>query len=90
MIDLNKAVSIAKDKAMEVFQTSGPWRLEEVEREVYNKRDVWALTLSFPREVHHMNDLAKMWGDPLQYKRFYIDVASGDVLAIKIRELARG
>ena len=65
-----------------------PSSLEEIERESYKDRDVWSITLSFPRDVNLMSSMARLSMDPLQYKRFLIDVETGELLAMKLREVA--
>jgi hypothetical protein len=82
MIDAKQAVQIAKQKAAEVLNGL-PLRLEELERDSYKGRDVWSLTLSFAREVQHPMQL---FPESL-YKRFLIDAETGELVAIKIREV---
>jgi hypothetical protein len=49
MIDAKQAVA-AKVKAGEILnQALSLTNLEEIEREIYKDRDVWSITLSFPR-----------------------------------------
>ena len=87
MIDAKRAIQIAKEKAAELLnQTSS--NLEEIERESYKDREVWSITLSFPRDLNPMSPLARLGTDPLQYKLFLIDVESGELLAMKLRELS--
>jgi hypothetical protein len=90
MIDVKQAVQIAKEKAVDML---GPARynLEEIEREAYRSRDVWSITLSLPKDLAHLSTVAKLYGlsdDPLQYKRFLIDAETGELLAMKLREVA--
>ena len=86
MIDAKEAITIAKSKAAEML-SQGSLSLEELEREVYNGRDVWSITLSYPRDLGAAAYISRA-ADPLQYKRFLIDVETGDLLAMKIREFA--
>jgi hypothetical protein len=84
MIDLKQAVQIAKAKAAEMLD-QGPSNLEEIERETYKGRDVWSITLSLPRS--QISSLAHL-ADPVQYKRFLIDAETGELSAMKLREVA--
>ena len=75
MIDVKQAVQIAKEKAVEMLE-KGSSNLEEVERDTYKGKDIWSITLSVARDV-----------DPLQYKRFLIDAETGELLAMRLREV---
>ncbi len=87
MIDAKRAVQIAKEKAADMLnQTSS--NLEEIERDSYRDREIWSITLSLPRDVKHLAALAQLSADPLQYKRFLIDVETGELVAMKLREVA--
>jgi hypothetical protein len=87
MIDAKRAVQIAKEKAAELLnQTSS--NPEEIERDSYKDREVWSITLSLPREMNELAPLAQLAADPLQYKRFLIDVETGELVAIKVRDVA--
>ena len=86
MVDVKQAILNAKAKAGELLdQTSS--NVEEIERESYNGRDTWSITLSFPPSVALPKRLAQL-PDLRQYKRFLIDVETGDLRAMKIREVA--
>jgi hypothetical protein len=97
MIDAKQAVLLAKGKAEEILGP-GPSFLEEIERESYKDHDVWSITLSFPRDLDKVSSLSRLsslssitslYMDPLlQYKRFLIDVVTGELLAMKLREAA--
>jgi len=87
MISVKTAVEIAKAKAGEILE-QGSSNLEEIERESYKDRDVWSITLSIPRDMDLLPVMARLSADPLQYKRFLIDAETGDLLAIKLREVA--
>jgi len=87
MIDAKKAVQIAKEKAVEILNQSSS-NLEEIERDSYKDRDVWSITLSMPRDLAHLTPVAKLSAEPLQYKRFLIDVETGELVAMKLREVA--
>jgi len=87
MIDAKQAVQIAKERAVDMLG-QGHSSLEEIERESYKDHDVWSITLSFPRNLNQVPPIARLGTDPLQYKRFLIDVETGELVAMKLRELA--
>jgi hypothetical protein len=87
MIDLKEAVQIAKKGAVDVLGQA-PFNLEEVERDSYKGRDVWSLTLSLPLDVSQLSAFQKLAAAGLQYKRFLIDLETGELLAVKMREVA--
>jgi hypothetical protein len=62
--------------------------LEEIEKDSYRGREVWSITLSLPRDMTQLQGLAVLRADPLQYKRFLIDVETGELVAMKVREVA--
>ena len=62
--------------------------LEEIERHTYKDRDVWSITLSVPRNAKLTGPFAELVADPLQYKRFLIDVETGELVAMQLREVA--
>lgn len=86
MIDVKQAIQIAKAKAAEMLNEDSS-NIEEIERDFYKGRDVWSITLSFPRRGSSMAPMTQpeFWW---QYKRFLIDVENGDLAAVKLRELA--
>ncbi len=86
-IDVKQAVDIAKQQAACMLD-QGQANLEEIERDVYKGREVWDITLSFPRDPEQISPLMRFGTNLLQYKRFLIDVQTGDLVAIKLRELA--
>ena len=86
MIDAKRAVEIAKEKAAEMLGKSA-LNLEELEREPYRDRDVWAVTLSF-QPFDPLAPITRIVVPPLEYKRFLIDTESGDLIAMKLREVA--
>lgn len=86
MIDAKQAVQIAKERAVDMLG-QGDSNLEEIEREAYKDRDVWSITLSFPRNLNQVPPIARLATDLLQYKRFLIDVETGELVAMKLREL---
>jgi hypothetical protein len=62
--------------------------LEEIEKETHKDREVWSITLSYPRDLSHLSSIARIGIEPLQYKRFLIDVETGDLVAVRLREPA--
>lgn len=79
-IDAKQAVRIAKEKAAEMLDKASS-NLEEIERDTYRGRDIWSITLSVARDF----DLLGL--EQLQYKRFLIDAETGDLLAMRLREV---
>jgi len=84
MIDMRQAVQIAKHKGAELLDTSN-LSLEEVERSKFSRRDVWAITLGVPSDSvpGAISPFARV---DRKYRRFFIDVDSGELLAVKMRE----
>jgi hypothetical protein len=92
MIDAKQAVQIAKVKAAEMLKDA-LYDLEELERDSYKDRDVWSITLSFVRNPQQaiqaqINPFTRLGSDSLRYKRFLIDAATGELVAMKLREIA--
>jgi hypothetical protein len=87
MVEVKDAVNLAKAKAVEMLGAKSA-SLEEIEREIYKDREVWSITLGVPRDISQLSGFAQLSADPVQYKRFLIDAESGELLAMKIRELA--
>lgn len=86
MIDVKQAVQIAKGGAADLLSQSSS-SLEEIERDSYKGRDVWSITLGLPRDVSGLTKVARLAAHPLEYKRFLIDVQTGELVAVKIREV---
>ena len=87
MIDVKNAVQRAREEAAVVLGAA-QCNLEEIEREVYNGHEIWSITLSLPRNFDLLPPLAQLSTSALQYKRFLIDAETGELVAMKIRELA--
>jgi hypothetical protein len=85
MIDVKQAVESAMRSAAEILGHSKS-SLEEIERETYKGREVWAITLGVPRDLDLLSPIARIGADPIQYKRFLIDVETGEMLGMIIRE----
>ena len=89
MIDAKQAISIAKAGAADLLSQDSS-NLEEIERDSYRGRDVWSITLSLPRKTGQMAPFAALalTADPLQYKRFLVDSETGELVAVRLREVA--
>jgi hypothetical protein len=87
MIDLKQAVQIAKQRAADMLDQVSS-NLEEIERDSYKGREVWSITLSVPRDMTHLGGFAQLSADLLQYKRLLIDIETGELIAMKVREVA--
>jgi hypothetical protein len=88
MIDMKQAVQIAKSAAVDLL-TETTTNLEEVERESYKGREVWSITLSLPRDMKQVLPVIAAFSvDRLQYKRFLIDVETGELVAMQLRDVA--
>jgi len=89
MVTLKEAFQNAVEYGRQVigdFQ----FTLEEVERDTYKDKDVWCITLGFPKRSHLLrNTMEELLGTlPREYKTFLIDAQTGEALAMKIREVA--
>jgi hypothetical protein len=87
MISAKQAVQVAKEKAAEMLDQTST-NLEEIERQVYNGREAWSITLSLPRDPRQLSGLAQLSASMVEYKRFLIDVETGELIAMKMREVA--
>ena len=87
MIDMKQAVQIAKKEAVDLLSEASS-NLEEIERHSYKNREVWSITLSLPRDMKELPPLAALSAGRLQYKRFLIDVETGELVAMQLREVA--
>jgi hypothetical protein len=85
MIPVKEAVSRAVSFAASILEAprNSDLRLEEVEAAQHNGDEVWLVTLSMP-DAHPFSAL----GGGRDYKTFTVHGKSGEVLAMKIRELA--
>lgn len=91
MLDFKQASTAALAKAMEMFGDVGQLTVEEAERETYQGRDVWSITVGFPsRRTNSMQAAVAVMSPArtiLEYKRFLIDAESGEFVALKIRSI---
>ena len=94
MVTVKDAVGMAIEFAQSVLGSSRTvdLRLEEVESIKVNGDDAWSITLSMPEPQTVSNlstQLAAAFGKgPREYKTFTVNAATGQVLSMKIRELA--
>jgi hypothetical protein len=91
MVSVKEAVNKAVEFANGVLDPSraAALRLEEVEAGKANGGSVWLITLSMPRPTPALQEVAALLGSvPRDYKTFAVDRETGDVLSMKIRELA--
>jgi hypothetical protein len=95
MVDVKTAVENAGQYAREWLGATDPL-LEEVELSKKGPRDVWLVTLSIPRRYPTGEfpalaippAAALLYGNR-EFKIFEVDGETGDVLSMKIREIAR-
>ena len=87
MIDVKQAVQKSKAIAADMLE-QGSSNLEEIERDTYNNRDVWSINLSIPRDLEQLPPIARLSASPLHYERFLIDAETGELVAMKLREIA--
>ncbi|MCA1630377.1 MAG: hypothetical protein LC785_04065 [Acidobacteria bacterium] len=87
MIDVKQAAQLASDFIVGLYsdQTISDVRLEEIELSEDERH--WLITLSFPSPVTS-NVLGLPVAGRRQYKILKVDRESGEVLSMKIRELA--
>ena len=88
MIEMKQAVQIAREKAADMLGQA-PLNLEEIERDSYKGREVWSITLSVPG-MKPQSVLGQIVAvrEEVRYKRFLIDVDTGELVAMKVREVA--
>ncbi len=89
MLNAKEAVDQAQLKAAEML-TERPFRLEEIEKDVYKGRDVWDITLSYAPSAGENSapTLASLARGNLQYKRILIDAKTGELGAMKLHEVS--
>lgn len=92
MIDITEATKNAQAFAVRMLghQT---YSLEEIDSEEYKGRDVWALTLGYPKRppsgpASLQESFTTIFGpQQLEYKTFMVGKANGEVIAMKVRAL---
>lgn len=90
MIDIKQAVQASVKFAESIL---GPERaqqmlVEEVEGSNIDGRQAWVITLSLPS--NDLGPLASLTSLAREYKRFAVDKETGEVLSMRIRQLAKG
>lgn len=83
MIEVKQAVQAARAYAENVLDRPSP-TVDEIERESYCNRDAWKITLGFATFA----GLGLKLKESKEYRSFFVDAETGEVLAVKIRELA--
>jgi hypothetical protein len=85
MVTVQEAFTRAKDYAREVLGDM-PYTLEEVEQDSYKRRQVWRITLGFPKRRPTAPGLVRSLGAslPLEYKTFLVDATTGEPIAMKL------
>lgn len=86
MIDAKKAVQLAQEEATQLFNTASS--LEEIERDSDQGREVWKITLGLPRDLGSLSAFEQLSANRRQYKRFLIDVQTGALVAVRMRDVA--
>jgi hypothetical protein len=85
MVTVQEAFTRAKEYAREVLGDIA-YTLEEVEQDSYKGREVWRITLGFPKRRPtapvFIRDLGA--GLPLEYKTFLVDATTGEPIAMKL------
>ena len=89
MVSVKQAFASAAEFAASVLEPDRlkDLRLEEVETAKANGADVWLITLSMPRPGP-LNAFAFNLKGTRDYKTFAVNKDTGEVLSMKIRELA--
>jgi hypothetical protein len=85
VISTQEAVGRAKKYATELLGEK-EYTLEEVERDVYRNRDVWRITIGFPKRRLSAPDLMRSIAAslPLEYKTILVDIETGEPVAMKL------
>ena len=71
---------MAREKSAEILGVDGS--LEEIQRETYQGRDAWSITLGVPRNLEHLSPMSRLSASPVQYKIFLIDAQTGEMLKL--------
>lgn len=85
MVTVQEAFTRAQEYAREVLGDL-PYTLEEVEQDTYRDRQVWRITLGFPKRRVTAPDMMRALGAalPLEYKTILVDVTTGQPIAMKL------
>jgi hypothetical protein len=85
MVTMQEAFTRAQEYARGVLGDM-PYTLEEVEQDSYKGRQVWRITLGFPKRRPSAPEFMRSIGAslPLEYKTFLVDTATGEPIAMKL------
>jgi hypothetical protein len=85
MLTAQEAFTRATELARELLGDV-PYSLEEVELDSYKGREVWRITLGFPKRRPTAPELMRAMGAalPLEYKVFLVDATTGKPIAMKL------
>lgn len=85
MVTVHEAFQKAEEYARNVLGDR-EYTLEELEQEEYKGRQVWRVTLGFPKRRTTAPELMRAIGAglPLEYKVVLVDAQSGEPIALKL------
>ena len=85
MVTGQEAFVRAKEYARELLGEK-EYTLEEVEQDAYKGRQVWCITLGFPKRRTTAPELIRSIGAglPLEYKTILVDATTGEPIAMKL------
>jgi hypothetical protein len=85
MVDVQEAFTRAQEYAREVLGDLA-YTLEEVEQDSYKGRQIWRITLGFPKRRPTAPELMRALGTslPLEYKTILVDATTGQPIAMKL------
>jgi len=85
MIDAQEAWTRAKEYARNILGDMD-YTLEEVEQDSYKDRQVWCITIGFPKRRPAAPELIRAIGAalPLEYKTIVVDATTGEPMAMKL------
>ena len=85
MVTVQEAFARAQEYAREVLGDL-PYSLEEVEQDSYKGRQIWKITLGFPKRRPAAPELMRALGAslPLEYKTILVDSDTGQPIAMKL------
>lgn len=85
MVTIQEAFTRAQEYARELLGDM-PYSLEEVEQDFYKGRQIWRITLGFPKRRPTAPELVRSLGAglPLEYKTFLVDADTGEAIAMKL------
>ena len=85
MVTVHEAFEHAREYARGILGDV-EYTLEEVEQDSYKGRQVWRITLGFPKRRPTAPELIRLMGAglPLEYKTFLVDANTGEPIAMKL------